>query len=89
MLTRFVQGAGIETDAMSCPSVEEPPPIPPASAGGGSPTADSWEAEADDSLLSPDQDPDEDVGEVYFRCTPYLFFKCRYYTPFYLFTGGR
>lgn len=75
MRSRRVPGGETEADAMSCPSTEEPLPVPPPSAGGGSPTADSWEAEADDSLLTPDQDPDDDIGEVCFTkliCNDFL-----------------
>lgn len=54
--------------ASASPRVEEPPPVPPAVAPvtaplpvppDVSPTADSWEAEADDALLTP-----EDTNEV-------------------------
>lgn len=44
---------------------EDPPPAPapPASADGGSPAADSWEAEADESPLTPDRDGDDEGCE--------------------------
>ncbi|KAI5651866.1 elongation factor tu GTP binding domain-containing protein [Phthorimaea operculella] len=54
--------------ASASPRVEEPPPVPPA--GGAapvppdvSPTADSWDAEADDALLTP-EDTEQDDEEV-------------------------
>lgn len=51
--------------ASASPRVEEPPPVPPAEAASTSastlpvpsdisPTADSWEVEADDALLTPE-----------------------------------
>lgn len=59
--------------ASASPRVEEPPPVPPAGAAvpttaalpvppDVSPTADSWEAEADDALLTPEDinEPDEE-----------------------------
>lgn len=44
--------------------VEEPPPLPPAT-HDNSPTVpvDSWEAEAEDPILTPDQDEDEEIPE--------------------------
>lgn len=51
--------------ASASPRVEEPPPVPPAAAAAPlpvppdvSPTADSWEAEADDVLLTPEENND-------------------------------
>ncbi|XP_072931991.1 eukaryotic peptide chain release factor GTP-binding subunit ERF3A isoform X3 [Epargyreus clarus] len=62
--------------ASASPRVEEPPPVPPAEAASTSastlpvpsdvsPTADSWEAEADDALLTPEDgnEAEEDESE--------------------------
>lgn len=46
--------------------VEDPPPLPPvAAAEDSSPTVpvDSWEAEAEDPILTPDQDEDDENVE--------------------------
>lgn len=59
--------------ASASPRVEEPPPVPPAAAPSAgalpvptdvSPTVDSWEAEADDALLTPEDNNDPDEEEV-------------------------
>lgn len=54
--------------------MEEPPPVPPAAVSTASvpvpvppdvsPTADSWEAEADDALLTPEDNNDGDEEEA-------------------------
>lgn len=69
-------GGGVESaDAASRPpAVEEPPPLPPAPITATlpqhledtSPTnvpVDSWEAEAEDPILTPDQDDEELVED--------------------------
>ncbi|XP_026317566.1 eukaryotic peptide chain release factor GTP-binding subunit ERF3A [Hyposmocoma kahamanoa] len=62
--------------ASASPRVEEPPPLPPAGTGATtapapvppdvSPTADSWEAEADadDALLTPDNENEAEEEEI-------------------------
>ncbi|CAH2236772.1 eukaryotic peptide chain release factor GTP-binding subunit ERF3A isoform X1 [Pararge aegeria] len=60
--------------ASASPRVEEPPPEPPAAEedaslavpSDASPTADSWEAEADDALLTPEEgnDAEEEAEET-------------------------
>lgn len=62
--------------ASASPRVEEPPPLSPASTGATtapapvppdvSPTADSWEAEADadDALLTPDNENEAEEDET-------------------------
>lgn len=52
--------------------MEEPPPVPPAGVASAplpvppdvSPTADSWEAEADDALLTPEDNNDQEEEEL-------------------------
>lgn len=68
-------GGGESSDgraASASPRVEEPPPIPPAGSAESaslpipadvSPTADSWEVEADDALLTPEDGNDGDEEE--------------------------
>ena len=50
------------------PRVEEPPPVPPAASlqvpTNVSPTADSWEAEADDALLTPEDNNEQEEEEL-------------------------
>lgn len=86
--------------ASASPRVEEPPPVPPASVAPApapaappvppdvSPTVDSWEAEADDALLTPEEnnEPDEEeidpqvqntvIGMVFFLSTFSFFSPC-------------
>lgn len=62
--------------ASASPRVEEPPPVPPASVAPApapaappvppdvSPTVDSWEAEADDALLTPEENNEPDEEEI-------------------------
>lgn len=61
--------------ASASPRVEEPPPVPPAGAAAPaaaalpvppdvSPTVDSWEAEADDALLTPEDNNEPDEEEL-------------------------
>ncbi|RVE51254.1 hypothetical protein evm_004058 [Chilo suppressalis] len=59
--------------ASASPRVEEPPPVPPAGTPATtalpvppdvSPTADSWEAEADDALLTPEDNNEADEEEI-------------------------
>ncbi|KAI8435967.1 hypothetical protein MSG28_004126 [Choristoneura fumiferana] len=62
--------------ASASPRVEEPPPVPPAAAApvpapaappvppDVSPTVDSWEAEADDALLTPEENNEPDEEEI-------------------------
>lgn len=57
--------------ASASPRVEEPPPVPPAVATAPlpvppdvSPTADSWEAEADDALLTPEDNNEAEEEEL-------------------------
>lgn len=63
--------------ASASPRVEEPPPVPPAAAASPSattstlpvpadvsPTAESWEAEADDALLTPEENNEPDDEEI-------------------------
>lgn len=64
-------GEGGAVSASASPRVEEPPPVPPAAAPAApnapadqSPTADSWEAEADDALLTPDDNNEPDEEEL-------------------------
>ncbi|XP_063362062.1 eukaryotic peptide chain release factor GTP-binding subunit ERF3A isoform X1 [Cydia amplana] len=65
-------GGGDSGDGASAsPRVEEPPPVPPAAAAAAppvppdvSPTVDSWEAEADDALLTPEDNNDPDDDEI-------------------------
>lgn len=56
--------------------MEEPPPVPPAAPpADNSPTADSWEAEADDALLTPEdinEGEDEDVEQQVHNFNNYL-----------------
>lgn len=66
----FLPGGGEGCDAVGAGVVEEPPPLPPAVPGGPAPAeqddssapVDSWEAEAEDPILTPDQD-EEEAGE--------------------------
>ncbi|XP_068631543.1 eukaryotic peptide chain release factor GTP-binding subunit ERF3A isoform X5 [Battus philenor] len=69
--------------ASASPRVEEPPPVPPAAApvppvadplpipSDSSPTIDSWDAEADDALLTPEDnnDPEEEETEQQVQAT--------------------
>ncbi|GLV41871.1 eukaryotic translation release factor 3 [Carabus blaptoides fortunei] len=61
-----VNGGGMDTGepVARVTGVEEPPPLPPAT-NDSSPTVpvDSWEAEAEDPILTPDQDEDEEIAE--------------------------
>lgn len=66
--------------ASASPRVEEPPPVPPPTVpeatslpipSDSSPTIDSWDAEADDALLTPEEnnEPEEEETEQQVQAT--------------------
>ncbi|XP_063533921.1 eukaryotic peptide chain release factor GTP-binding subunit ERF3A isoform X3 [Cydia strobilella] len=65
---RCGDGGGDSGDGASAsPRVEEPPPVPAAAPPvppDVSPTVDSWEAEADDALLTPEDNNEPDEEEI-------------------------
>lgn len=82
----FAPGCGDAGDsgdagaASASPRVEEPPPVPPATVvvaaplpvqSDSSPTIDSWDADADDALLTPEDnnEPEEEELEQQVQAT--------------------
>lgn len=60
-------GGGESSDggaASASPRVEEPPPTTASVPPDVSPTADSWEVEADDALLTPEENNEPEEEEL-------------------------